>query len=265
MTYVTRIQSEWRNYVMAIMIFLLIATGLITLYLANRISRPLKQLDDIAGEVEKGSLDVHFPDFSDPTMSRISGLIYRIYHSMLSNQEKLHDEQTKLNQILATMEEAILLIDPTHTVIHANTNIPLLLGIDPLPGKNLMEQIDNAETLAFFRNILQSDETYFSRVDLGTRFFEIYVRKVEHDTLLVFHDISERGRYDVFKSELIGNITHELKTPMASIMGYAETLLANPNISEEESKKFLTIILNHTQRLNDLIADLLELHKLQHL
>jgi len=263
MTYVAMILSTWREHVMLSLIVLLIAIGLISLYLAKRLTRPLFQLDEIVQQVESGKEDVHFPAFGDPTMSRISGLIYRIYHSMLNNQRKVKDERARLKQILSTMEESILLVDAEKRVILFNQNVEKHLGISLNRGENVLDQISDLETLTLLRNVLQSDEDYFPRLNRGGRFFEVYVRDVKTDTLVVMHDITERGRYDVFKSELVGNITHELKTPMASIMGYAESLVVNPNISTEDVNKFHEIILNQTGRLNSLIGDMLELHRLE--
>ncbi|NOZ12546.1 MAG: GHKL domain-containing protein [Acidobacteria bacterium] len=263
MTYVKQIQAAWRNHVVLSLIFLLIATGLISLYLAKRLAYPLRQLDEIVRQVESGEEDVHFPAFDDPTMSRISGLIYRIYHSMLRNQKKVMDERARLKQILSTMEESIILLDGENRVILFNQNVEKHLGARLNRGENVLDRISDMESLSLIRNILQSDEKYFPRLSRGGRFFEVYVREIKSDTLIVIHDITERGRYDVFKSELIGNITHELKTPMASIMGYAETLVENREIAREDADRFHRIILNQTRRLNDLIGDLLELHRLE--
>ncbi len=265
MTYVKRIQAAWRNHVLLSLIFLLIATGLISLYLAKRFAYPLRQLDEIARKVESGEENVHFPAFDDPTMSRISGLIYRIYHSMLRNQKKVMDERVRLKQILSTMEESIILLDAENRVILFNQNVEKHIGVRLSHGENVLNRITDLESLTLIQNILQSDETYFPRLKRGGRFFEVYVREIKSDTLIVIHDITERGQYDVFKSELIGNITHELKTPMASIMGYAETLVENREIAREDADRFHGVILNQTRRLNDLIGDLLELHRLENI
>ncbi len=263
MTYVARIQSEWRHHVILSLIFLLIAIGIIALYLAKRLAYPLQQLDEIVREVESGKEQVHFPDFTDPTMARVSGLIYRIYHSMLKNQQAVRNERSRLHEILSTMEESILLLDERNRVMLFNRNAEKHLGTPLEKGKNIMDQIDDVSALALVRTILQSDETYFPRINRENRYFEVYVRTVAKGTLIVMHDITEQGRYEVFKSELIGNITHELKTPVASIMGYAETLISTPGISPEDTERFHGIILNQSRRLNDIIMDLLELHRLE--
>lgn len=265
MTYVQSIHRDWQQYVITVLIFLLVVIGLISLYFARQISRPLQQLDSVAEAVETNQPDIHFPEFRNPSMARVSGLLYRIYTSMLENQKDLRAEQQKMNQILATLDEAILLLDEHHVVIKSNQQVERLLGTPLNTGDNVLEKPSDAGLISFFRTILHADEQYFSRMELGGRFFEVYVRNIGRNILIVMHDITDQGRYDVYKSELIGNITHELKTPMASIQGYAETLISNPDLDPDSRNRFLHIIFSHTRRLNNLISDILELHTLESL
>ena len=263
MTYVERIHKDWQQYVITVLIFLLVVIGFISLYFARQISKPLQQLDMVAEAVETNQPDIHFPEFRNPSMARVSGLLYRIYTSMLENQKDLRAEQQKTGQILSTLDEAILLLDEHQVVIHSNQQVEKLLGTALNAGDNLLEKPSDAGLISFFRTILQSDEQYFPRVELNGRFFEVYIRTIDRNILIVMHDITDQGRYDVYKSELIGNITHELKTPMASIQGYAETLISNPELDAESRDKFVNIIFRHTWRLNNLISDILELHTLE--
>ena len=263
MTYVQSIHRDWQRYVSTVLIFLLIVIGLIALYLARQISKPLQQLDQVAAAIESNQPEIHFPEFRNPSMARVSGLLYRIYSAMMENQEELSREKEKLNQILATMDEAILLLDEHQCVIHSNVQVKQRLGVQLSPGDSVLDKPNDASLIAFFRTVLHSDQQYFPRLELKGRFFEVYMRTVEDNTMIVLHDITDQGRYDVYKSELIGNITHELKTPMASIQGYAETLLANPDLDKDGREKFLGIIFNQTRRLGNLIADILELHHLE--
>lgn len=263
MKYVAKISTEWQAYVSALLLFLLLVIGLIAAFFARQISKPLKALDNVATSIENHESDIHFPEFANPSMSRISNTMYRVYTAMLENQKELREEQIRTGQILSTLEEAIILMDDEFQVIHCNRRVEDLLGIRFGPGDHILDRPTDAALLTFLRTIVQSDEQYFPRIEFNNQFFEIYIRRVEANLLMVLHDITDRGRYDVYKSELVGNITHELKTPMASIQGYAETLLSTPDIQEEDRTRFLQIIMNHTRRLNNLIADILELHQLE--
>jgi two-component system phosphate regulon sensor histidine kinase PhoR len=70
-------------------------------------------------------------------------------------------------------------------------------------------------------------------------------------------------KYEKYKYELTGNITHELKTPVSLIMNYAETLINNKSIDTKTMLKFLDTIYNGAVRLNNLINDIVELHRIE--
>ena len=77
-------------------------------------------------------------------------------------------------------------------------------------------------------------------------------------------NIEELKGVDKLRKELIGNVSHDLRTPISSIQGYAETLLMKgAELSDEERSKYLNIIVSGTQRLKLLVDDLFELSKLE--
>lgn len=81
--------------------------------------------------------------------------------------------------------------------------------------------------------------------------------------VLVFHDISDLKRVEEMRKDFVANVSHELKTPITSIRGFAETLLEDDETNEEIRKQFLDIILKESTRLQSLVHDLLELSKIE--
>ncbi|MCR4321939.1 MAG: ATP-binding protein, partial [Candidatus Brocadiaceae bacterium] len=90
----------------------------------------------------------------------------------------------------------------------------------------------------------------------------IQIDKNTYGILLVFHDITELRKLENTRREFVANVSHELRTPLASIKGYVETLLENNDMDNASTREFLGIIMKHTQRLDNLIKDTLELSKL---
>ncbi|WP_085523126.1 two-component system histidine kinase PnpS [Tuberibacillus sp. Marseille-P3662] len=84
-----------------------------------------------------------------------------------------------------------------------------------------------------------------------------------HGILVVFHDITELKKLEKVRRDFVANVSHELKTPVTSITGFAETLLDDGSNDDELTKSFLTIILNESKRLQTLIHDLLDLSKIE--
>jgi two-component system, OmpR family, phosphate regulon sensor histidine kinase PhoR len=81
--------------------------------------------------------------------------------------------------------------------------------------------------------------------------------------LIVLHDITAVRRLERIRSEFVANVSHELKTPIAAVKGFAETLLAGALNDKETARSFLQIIFDESERLNRLIGDLLELSKIE--
>jgi two-component system phosphate regulon sensor histidine kinase PhoR len=82
--------------------------------------------------------------------------------------------------------------------------------------------------------------------------------------VLVFHDITEIKKLEKMRKDFVANVSHELKTPVTSVIGFTETLLDGAMEDEELTTKFLTIMLSESKRLQTLISELLELSKIEH-
>ncbi|MFC7393681.1 two-component system histidine kinase PnpS [Scopulibacillus cellulosilyticus] len=81
--------------------------------------------------------------------------------------------------------------------------------------------------------------------------------------VVVFHDITELKKLEKMRKDFVANVSHELKTPVTSLIGFTETLLDGAMDDSELKTKFLNIILNESKRLQSLIQDLLELSKIE--
>jgi two-component system phosphate regulon sensor histidine kinase PhoR len=82
-------------------------------------------------------------------------------------------------------------------------------------------------------------------------------------SLIILHDISDRLRYTGYKSALVANISHELKTPLTLIMTTSEVINKDKGMSRENLEKFLSAIYTNARRLNYLLDDLISLHRLE--
>jgi len=244
-------------------LFFLVVIGGITLFLARKITFPVKQLDSLAEKVESGEKNIVFPEFQDETMTHISSVIYRIYKSLNEEQLKFSEEKERLGKIFSTLEEGILLLNSENKIERCNGKLSEMLGTKFEKGMIIPFQLVEFKTISFFKNILDKNDTYFSSLEFDDSYFEVYTRLVGNSKLIVLHDITEKEKYINYKTDLIGNISHELKTPVATVMGYSETLLSHDDIDRETENRFLKTIFQSSKRLNDLINDILELHKLE--
>jgi two-component system phosphate regulon sensor histidine kinase PhoR len=91
----------------------------------------------------------------------------------------------------------------------------------------------------------------------------IFENKAINGCVAVIYDITEIRKLEAIRSEFVANVSHELKTPLTSIKGFVETLLEGALTDKENSRTFLEIIKEHSERLEVIINDLLELSHIE--
>jgi two-component system, OmpR family, phosphate regulon sensor histidine kinase PhoR len=135
---------------------------------------------------------------------------------------------------------------------------------DVIPFEEVTRLIE--ETFTFGENVKKQ---VVISLKIERKHFIIYSAPILNDekemqgVALLFHDITELKNLEDMRKDFVANVSHELKTPMTSIKGFAETLLDGALENKEISEKFLGIILKETDRLQQLLQDLLELSKLE--
>lgn len=261
-TYVESLQRNFINQALYSFFFLTIVILLLSLYFARKVSLPIQRLNYIADTLEAGKTNIHFPHFKDPSMAKIAGLIYRIYSNMQQKNVALDRDQQKLNHIFTTMNQGVLLLDNENCVLYVNPWLEKEIGASIALNCSLYNASNNVQLIHFFNTLVNNQDCVF-RVPLNDSIFDVSRKVVDNQTLLLLRNVTVQAEYESYKEQLTSNLSHELKTPLAMIMGYSETLRDNADIEEALRDKFVANIYNASLRLNNLINDVLELSKLE--
>ncbi len=184
---------------------------------------------------------------------------------MISFEEKqksiLEAEKKKLNGLVNLLEEGIVKLDGNGRVELANRKAEKILGCSLNQGDDVLDKVTDRDAIVLTKEILSYETDCTKVYELQNTVYELYVRFMEGSRIIVFTDITDSERYSKYKSELITNISHELKTPLALVMGYAETLMEHPDMKPEDREKFLGKVYKGTAQLNQIINDVIELHR----
>lgn len=261
-TYVESMQKKFTEQAVWAFFCLSLVILILALYFARKVSLPVQKLNYIADNIESGKTHVHFPRFKDPSMEKIAGLIYRIYAGMQKKNLELAREQQKLSHIFTSMDQGVLLLDKENVIVHANPWMEKEFGTKFTSGSSLFHATNDIHLINFFSDILKHNQES-ARGSLHQDVFDISIKQLSEQRLLLLRNVTRQVEYEAFKAELTGNISHELKTPLAMIMGYAETLRDSPDVDEITRSRFLDNIYRSSVRLNNLINDIIELHKLE--
>ena len=190
-------------------------------------------------------------------------------------RRKAEHERDDVLGILEATSEGILVLGHRHRIEMINAAARRLLHppIDPL-GRTLHE-VSRERSLLEYANALRRGEDIRPRtIELSdgagtTRVVSLSGALVRGDRLrsravLVLHDLTDVQRLESVRTDFVANVTHEMRSPLASILGYAETLAETTDLGAAERSDYLERILRNTHRLDDIIRDLIELSRLEH-
>ncbi|MEL6106551.1 MAG: ATP-binding protein [Planctomycetota bacterium] len=187
---------------------------------------------------------------------------------------KLHSDSTRTTTVLSHMTDGILMLSPTTEILLINDAARWLLALPAdgvYLGRKFSELVRVPEIVAAVDQTKAENVARNVSVEIveGSTVRPIAVR-VDRVTgtdpphlLLVLRDETEAHRVEAIRREFIANVSHELKTPLAAIKGYAETVELALDDDPESAKHFVTQIGHQCERLEDLIADMMRLARAQ--
>jgi two-component system phosphate regulon sensor histidine kinase PhoR len=184
---------------------------------------------------------------------------------------KTHNQ--KLSAIFNSMIEGVIVVDSSNRIVSINPTIENIFSVSGqgVQGRFFLEAIPNNDIYEIINSVLKKAENISKEISLVwpvSRIFQVNASPIfEKDKvggcLLVIHDITEIRKLESMRKDFVANVSHELKTPLTSIKGFIETLLEGALEDKENSRNFLRIIQEHSERLNSLIDDLLELSHIE--
>ncbi|MBI4405949.1 MAG: PAS domain S-box protein, partial [Deltaproteobacteria bacterium] len=221
----------------------------------------------------------HHDDFNRDTFGEWSDLESNIEHirkNLQAKTEHLTREQSELETIMSAISDAIYAVDPNGNPLFFNSRFELLfLGKSDRKNLKLWEVFREPEILGAFEVALKEEKTgQASATPLEQReglkrFFSLSVSPLrKHDGHLygvvgIFHDVTDLKSAEQMRIDFVANVTHELRTPLTSIKGYSDTLVQDIEKGKPPSLEFLSTIKRNSDRLMNLINDLLDLSSLE--
>ncbi len=186
---------------------------------------------------------------------------------MKQNLNEATRQKKQMEAILLHMTDGIIAFGIDGNIIHINPAAITFLGLakedDTFEKIFKKMNIDiNMEKIIYLENWTSSEQ----KVKLGDRYINMFFApyKDENDRpggmIVVIQDITEHVKLDNMRKEFVADVSHELKTPITSIMGYADTLLEG-EYEKEIQDKFLNVIASEARRMAKLVSDLLTLSR----
>ena len=239
-----------------IVVLVLVLCGLLAMRLAKQIVRPINAIN---------------PDNPNatPTYPELQPLISRLQEqnrTIRTQLSELSTRQREFDAITENMREGFLIVDNKCSILSSNRSALRLLGIDDAQKpENLHQAVCSGKLLDLVDNALagtRGDE----EITVGGGTWQLFANPVitaGHVTgaIIIFMDVTEREQREALRREFSANVSHELKTPLTSITGFAE-LMKEGMVPKEKMQEFSGDIYRESRRLIDLVDDIIQLSRL---
>jgi signal transduction histidine kinase len=243
-------------------IALIAALALAALF-ARSVSRPVVELRDVAQALAAGDLSRR-PALSAPgEVGDLADAVHRMAEQLEARLVALQNDDALMAAMIDLLQEGVAAVNAQRQVILLNAPARRLLGITdavPFSADLLPRDPELRDALAGALAGRPSDP---SEIVLGGRTVMLTARPL-HDRggLLAFFDLTNTRRLEAVRRDFVANVSHELKTPITIIGGFAETL-ATDDPSPAERRQFVEAIRGNARRMQRLVDDLLDLSRIE--
>lgn len=245
----------------------------LSIWLAHSLTRPLSDIASAARHFSSGSQPFHIKTTAQDEVGLLASTLNSMADQLRARIDELSEDRSQLLAVLTSMVEGVMVLDYRGHVLQINPALEHMFGIARVEarGRPCAELFRHQQLNDLVAAILRSRVPHEDEIvlPLSGRCLQIEAspaggeRENEACVVVVFHDVTELRRLEKIRKDFVANVSHELRTPLTSIKGYVEALLDGAKDDPTASVKFLEIILKQSDRLNLLIADLLELSKIE--
>lgn len=265
---------ELWQYLLAPAFFMLAGGLILSCMMAARITGSLTKVAAAARRISQGDWETLIYCPAQDEFGELAQTINRISHMIKENARQLAESKGRLEAVLANMDSGVLLFDADGRICLINPAAQEMLRVQAgkVLGRSHVEIVQNYALSQVIDEVLRLWKSVRGEVSLiypQERILEIHAAPIfsvggaPYGVVAVLYDISEIRRLEMVRAEFVANVSHELKTPVTAVKGFAETLLSGALYNFRASEEFVNIIYEEAERLSRLIHDLLELSKIE--
>jgi two-component system, OmpR family, phosphate regulon sensor histidine kinase PhoR len=245
------------------------------LFQTRRITKSIGEIADFSREAAAGDFKTRLFLKEKGELEELGKNIGNMAQELRMRLQHSEEEKQKMEAILRNMSDGLLLTDVKGQIILSNHAVSKLFGIGQnIEGRPVIESLRKAELMEMIEEVVHNREGISREIELthpaelslmitATPFYSNTAEGELSGVVLTFHDITRLKKLEEIRKDFVANVSHEIKTPITAIKGFAETLIEGALDDRENARKFLITIKNHSERLNSLVSDLLTLSRIE--
>jgi len=246
---------------------------ILALYLANHISTPILKMISMAHSISLGNYGAKVKTKNTSDEINLLGQTLNIMSCKLKEGvDEIQQEKEKLATTLCKLQDSIIVLDQARRVqfINPAAESAFAIALNAIKDKSYLGLFRYREVTTTVEKVFTTGEDARLSLeinDIPKKFYEIFLtltgKENQQMMIILIRDMTKINQLEQVRKEFVANVSHELKTPLTSILGFTETLLEESVDDIRTRNRFLQIIQDEAHRLLRLVNDLLSLSKIE--
>lgn len=260
---------------LTVVVLFVCAVGIaaVSAFMPRIITQPMAELTSVARRVSRGNLDARADTDTYDELAELAGAFNEMTAELRTQLQAIDYERARLEAILEHLNDGILIVNPRGAVTLINRAAEELLAVDRARAlvRTYAEVVRDHELVGLIRN---SHQLYDPALPLPNRFIELGrprravqafaypISQGDNELVIVIlRDITELRKTETVRRDFVANVSHDLRTPIASLKALVDTLLAGALEDETVARDFLSRMEVEVDDLARLVEELLELSR----
>lgn len=239
----------------------------------NKIMMPIHSIEEGLKKLSQGDYSFDYFERSIPEVDHLGWTVSQVIQELAEDRTSFFTGQQQFSLLLENINLGVMVINPEGKIDMFNPALQEILLVDPaVIGRHYQTALKSFQLINLINNVAYTKKPVQEEVEVyvpKSKFVDVniltYREHEKHDLsiLVLLYDITEIRRLETVRTEFVANASHELRTPVTAIKGFAETLLNGALEDKEMAQKFVNIIANESNRLEIIIEDILELSRVE--
>ena len=268
----TTVESSVNSEVLTIITAVVIAAILFILIaalIARMITKPVRQITKAAVGITAGNLGQQIEIRTNDEIGRLAHAFNEMSQNLKTTIAAIVDERGNLATVLTNLTDGVVMTDAEEKLLLTNPAAERLFNFkkENVNGHPLIEAVHDYEIDEIVKKCLSTTHEQTAQLETNGRFIRVIAVPIttgrSYSTLILFQDLTELRNLQTMRRELIGNISHDLRTPIAGIKAMVETLQDTAIDDKQVAWDFLTRINGEVDRLTQMVTELTELSHIE--
>lgn len=243
---------------------------LVGFLLARQFTLPVSRMTEGATRIARGDYDLRLPEDRRDEIGDLSVALNELARDTKRRIDDLTSSRNQLAAILSGLTEGVIAVDLDQRIVHINDSATRMLRVSgrDAVGSPLWEVVSANEIRQAIDTCLSQLITVNATVKVDDKTLDLSVLLLRSDdwrsatgAIVVLQDVTEMLRLEQVRTDFVANASHELKTPISAIRGMVETILDDPEMTEDVRRQFIERINAQASRLDNIVQDLIHLSR----